>query len=279
MRKIDKPNFVAADVYTICVDMVRSVELKNRLRACVALITQATEEFDLKITKGQMHTIAREETVNGNVTCDELVGVYTGRMATKDAKGRWIYDKLLLSAPGGICPFCNQREATTLDHYLPKTKYPRLSVATVNLVPCCKDCNDEKDAFYPTLPNEEILHPYFDDIMNEEWLDAKIIQTKPCSFEYFVNPPGHWPPLLQERIKFHFEKLKLAKLYTTHAAVELSGIRYLLKKHLTDIGRAAVKKYLEENAASKADYLMNSWQAAFYRAAMNDDWFIDGGFE
>ena len=173
---------------------------------------------------------------------------------------------------------CSQREATTVDHYLPKSEYPRLTVAPINLIPCCKDCNDIKDAFYPTKDSEEFFHPYFDDISQKSWLSAKIEKTFPCSFTFFISRPAVWSTLLTKRIEFHFDKLQLKKLYSTQAAVELSMIRFSLEELFIKGGAKAVKLFLEDAEQSRSHRNQNSWQAVFYRTAAESNWFCNGGF-
>jgi len=62
------------------------------------------------------------------------------------------------------CPYCDinklEYDLASIDHYLPKKKFPFLSIYPHNLVVSCSACNDriKKDNLY--LPN---LHPYFDD--------------------------------------------------------------------------------------------------------------------
>ncbi len=278
MYKINKPTYTAEDAYVTCIDMIKNAALREKLYANKFLIISAEKEFIDKVSTGKMYTIKREDTINGNITKKELEEVYTYRMARKNSTGRSIYDKILLSAKLGICPFCAHRDASTIDHYLPKTQYPRLSIVPINLIPCCKDCNDNKDSFFPVKPNDEFIHPYFDDIENDPWLDAKIIKSAPCSFKYYVNPPKHWTPLLKKRVKFHFEKLQLAKLYSTQAAVELTIIRNQLEKLFVK-GKDTVLKFLTESSDTRSKASVNSWQAVFYRSASQTKWFYQGGFK
>ncbi|GGB01879.1 HNH endonuclease [Macrococcus hajekii] len=60
-----------------------------------------------------------------------------------------------------LCPFCQSRdiEYKELDHFLPKTVIPILSIHLDNLVPVCKTCNSKrvKGNRYPSFP---IIHPY-----------------------------------------------------------------------------------------------------------------------
>ena len=43
-----------------------------------------------------------------------------------------------------LCPYCNKRESTTLDHIVPVARGGAHTLA--NLVPCCKSCNSSKNA-------------------------------------------------------------------------------------------------------------------------------------
>jgi 5-methylcytosine-specific restriction endonuclease McrA len=278
MRHINKPQEVAVDVFLNCISLVKNVNLKSRLTACQHLITDAYTEFEDKVTNGDVCTIIREAIINGNVTAKELEDVYTKRMAKKNRPGRALYDKIKISAPNGICPLCSQREATTLDHYLPKAEYPRLSVVPVNLVPACKDCNTSKLTSYPQNPEEEMIHPYYDNIENDVWLNASVIQTTPPTIQFYVQAPANWDDLLVERVKYHFGSLFLQKLYSTHAASELRQINYRLSVLFAKSGAAGVRLYLLEGAESRSHDNRNSWQAAMYNATANDNWFCNGGF-
>lgn len=74
---------------------------------------------------------------------------------------------------GKVCPFCgitalkpisdrNRRNA--YDHYIPKAKYPFVSINFKNLFPICHECNsDEKDDFdtpYNAGIRQRILYPF-----------------------------------------------------------------------------------------------------------------------
>jgi 5-methylcytosine-specific restriction endonuclease McrA len=278
MLKIDKPDEVASEVFLACIGIVKNVNLKNRLAACEETITEACTEFEDRVGTGQLHTVIREGMINGNVTSKELEDVYTLRMARKNKPGRPLYDKILISAPHGICPLCGLREATTLDHYLPKADYPRLAVVPINLVPACKDCNTLKLTSYPTDEFEEPIHPYFDDIENIDWLKAIVLQSTPPAIKFYTNPPEECDDLLIARIKYHFESLSLNKLYSTHAASELRQINFSLNNHFNRSGADGVRTYLLEAAETRSHDNINSWQAAMYMATADNEWFCNGGF-
>lgn len=277
MRKINKPVLRAAVVYPVCLATVRNSGLRGRLAGCQTLINDAETEFEAKITKGQIYTIARETVVNGNVTDKELKNVYTAQMV--QAKGRVYYDQLLIAAPRGLCPLCSHREATTLDHYLPKSKYPRLSIVPINLIPSCKDCNTGKLADYPMGPNDETLHPYYDNIENVLWLNAIVNKTTPVSLSFNVKPPASWDTLLTNRVISHLDCFNLNILYATQSARRLSGMKYNLEKiYSSGAGQVGIEKYLTDEATSNAAINLNSWETAMFKALSEDDWFCSTGF-
>lgn len=279
MKKLDKPIFTGQYVFEECINKIRDADLKKRLSACKPLIQDAEKELNSKISKGKVHTIVVEKIVNKNVDSKELEKVYTSRMAKKDAPGRSIYDKLLSAPLLGVCPLCNHRHVETLDHYLPKSSYPRLSVTPINLVPACYPCNKGKLASIPKKPHEETLHPYYDDIDSYQWIFAKVNKSTPASLTFYADPPASWTQLLKKRAIYHFESFYLHKLYSIQSAVLVRNLAYRLKNIYKISGSVGVKKYLSEEAKSRIKVDKNSWQAVFYLTLAKDKWYCEGGFK
>lgn len=277
MRKIIKPTELCEDVFSLCISKVRSKVHKTLLNSAIVNVASASIEFDTKVTTGELHSLKRLDCGVTGLNVKDLESVYTSRMVPSTSPGRVVYDKLLLSAVLGVCPMCGHRDATELDHYLPKTQYPLLSTNPLNLVPCCSDCNGLKDNTYPKSREQEFIHPYYDDIDGVEWLKAKIIKSSPCSFLFFVDAPSHWPELLKKRLNFHYKELQLGKLYAAQAGKEKARIRAALDRRLVK-GADYVREYLDEEYETSKDHNINSWQTAFYKAALHDDWFCNGGF-
>ncbi len=278
MKKVDKPNIEGKATFLTCISIVRNPSLKNRLLACEDLIEAAEAEYERK-AMAELYTIASETIINKNVTAKELEKVYTFRMVKKDTPGREIYDKLMSAQELGVCPLCSHRPVETLDHYLPKKDFPRLTTTPVNLVPSCFTCNKLKLSKKPSCLEEETLHPYYDDIDNDNWLVAKVNHTTPPSITYSVAPPDSWPDSLKIRVNNHFNSLDLNKLYSTQAAVLLRGLFHRLDSIYNMKGSDGVRKYLESEAESRYMYDKNSWETSFYKAICIDNWFCDGGFK
>lgn len=214
----------------------------------------------------------------GSVRGDELRALYTDRLVPLRGPGRAIYDALVSATPNGKCPLCGHRQAVTLDHFLPKSRYAALAVAPLNLVPCCTECNHAKRDIAPTRDDEVTLHPYFDAVDGERWLYAEVVEIPPTTVRFLVQPPSHWNSQLSARVRYHFKVLDLPKLYRLQAAEELLNRRFGLEKVLRNGGWREVSRLLSLEADSRERVRRNSWQTALYSAWSQSEWFCQGGF-
>ncbi|MFF4983341.1 HNH endonuclease [Streptomyces sp. NPDC001046] len=261
---------------------MRNQQLKERLQASEAQIVAAGKSYVTAAQATTLHNLEPEDFEVDQVTGSEMVAIYTGRMAKKGAAGRVIYDDLILAAKDGRCPLCGQRPVSTLDHHLPKSLYPALAVDPLNLIPACADCNKLKLDVAPVSPEDETLHPYFDNIEQRSWLHAEVVEVAPAALRFFVRAPSEWDETLAQRARAHFKKFGLAKLYASQAAQEMSNIQYRLAQLYSvnaEGGAQRVQEYLEEEAESRRRAYLNSWQTATYAALANSAWFCSGGFQ
>jgi hypothetical protein len=265
------------EVFRLCISRVRKRQLKARLQAVAPLIGAAAQEFDAAADAGTLHTILREAIVGGDVTNEEMVKVYTGRMLPTRQPGRPIYDSIL-GAPEDSCPLCGIGVVRGLDHHLPKGEYSRLVVVPNNLVPACEWCQSNKRAAYPTVAGDQTIHPYFDNFETVQWLKAIVLHTAPASFKFSVDSPARWSATKSERARHHLKTFNLGVLFSSNAAGHLVDIRHRLFNLLVSGGAASVKAHLIEEAASRRAAHLNSWATAMYEAAASDAWFFGGGF-
>ncbi|OLS34185.1 hypothetical protein BTR22_19035 [Alkalihalophilus pseudofirmus] len=279
MRKLKKPAENTNKIYQLCISRVKNKDLKERLLRCENKVVKAAIEYEEKVVKAQLHKIKNGNILEGLVTIDEMNKVYTSRMVPKRSPGRPVYEKILSAPSHGICPLCGQRTVTTLDHHLPKAEYPALSVVPINLVPSCKDCNTIKLGDIPNSSDVETIHPYFDDIEKDKWLYGQVNYEKSVFLTFKVQSPPEWSSTLGKRVENHFEKFELNELYSSHAAVELANIRYLLKQIHKEAGSEQVHSFLIKSAESREASHLNSWQSAMYRALAKSEWFCTEGLD
>jgi len=280
--------YAAGEVAEFCIESIQQPQdLIDRLTAIIPDIQAAEINYGRMALTAELHNYPREDQVdgpNGEVTADELNRLYSYRLRTEGQSGRAIYDRLLLSA-GETCPLCSVREIRTLDHHLPQAYYPILSVAPINLIPACRDCQSEKMEGFPAVEQEQTLHPYYDNIDGDVWLTAVVNHTQPASFTFGVTPPDAWTAIMAARVRYHMVSLGLSRLFAMNAANELTGLRPCLTTAFNTAGggAAAVQAELQSRAndwreGGQQAGRLNSWQLAMYQAAANDNWFCSQGF-
>lgn len=252
--------------------------LRGNLLAVVDIVEDADARYRIDGARGSLHRFPQATTVGPGVTSAEMGWVYRERLVRKRTPRRKMYDKILMSAPLGVCPLCSQRTVSTLDHYLPVSSYAAVALSPANLVPACLDCNKEKHDRVPSDAQDATLHPYFDDYSAETWLYATVNESSPASLTFFVSVPAAWDGAARARLTNHFTVFKIASLYASQSGVELVNIRQSLSM-LHDVGGSSgVSYHLGREADSRRASQKNSWQTAMYTSLAQSQWFCDGGF-
>lgn len=285
MRAMIKPNFNVQSVFEVCVNSVSDEDQKNRLCAIADIVVAAAANYDDKASNSKLFQIPadnckKEKVVAGLVTNKELSNLYSSHMVGKNKPARRVYDALLAAAPNGLCPSCGFGHAFTLDHYLPKGKFPLLSVVPYNLVPACRDCNTGKNSDSADTAGEQVLHAYYDHqvLVDEQWLFAIVEETSPVTIRFYVAPPENWSDIAKHRVVAHFSNFNLSLRFSIEAANELSSLNPLLSNYVSANGYNAVKEFLEAQARELMGRYKNSWRTAMYQALASNVWYCDGGY-
>lgn len=229
MWSLERPTLSARSAFATCISRVRNAGLAARLANAAPTIVAASAQFDRAARRHRLHEIATHDEVAPDITVGEMEKVYTQRMAKSGAPGRDIYDEIFASAPSGRCPLCMQRFVATLDHHLPKAHYPALAVAPLNLIPACSDCNKAKLDAVPATAEDVSLHPYYDDLGDEVWLTAIVVECRPSALRFEIARSRAWDDTLFARVNRHFRSLGLAALFASEAAEE-SGCAVRMKR-------------------------------------------------
>lgn len=284
MRAIITPTEDSRLVYQTCINSIADTELRDRLNAVDTDIFLAAKEYEEKALTKQLYTLqpsdyGDEDIVLGTVKKKELIKVYTAHMVNKNKPARVIYDRLYNSAPLGKCPFCGFAPVKNLDHYLPKSKFPQLSVVPMNLVPSCSDCNSGKGVVTATMEEAQSLHPYFDHdhFINEQWLFAEAIPTIPTTIRFYVRPPDHWDDISKAKVRNHFQNCDLGSRYKKETTAELASLKNTLSLY-EDLGAASIQRELTIRAKGSSQLYKNSWQVAMFQALANSYWYCDSDF-
>lgn len=121
----------------------------------------------------------------------------------------------------GICWYCHLPNIDTLDHFLPKSEFPELSIYPNNLLLCCNSCNSIKNSIYKgpisDSDNTNILYyvnPYYTDIDTITFLKCEItINGKKINYEYSLDDTKLNTISFGNEIKKQYSQLHLCKKY------------------------------------------------------------------
>lgn len=192
--------------------------------------------------------------------------------------------RLLVRVSVARCPFCGISESSTLDHYLPKERYPEFSVFPKNLVPSCAVCNTRKrDRILDAGTNVRMfLHPCYDVIPDVPFLVVRArMEADALILSYRLTRPAGMALRTFRHLRSHFNELGLADRYRRMGLEHLGGQYPALRRAYgagQDAGRVADK--LIEGAEDFEEVSgPNYWLAKLYRALADDNDFCDGGFE
>jgi len=278
MRALPRPAFDSKSALDLCIGSVRDPDLKRRLGLAAETIEKAEATYLVKGDAACLFEIAGTKGVGGDVSTAEMETLYA-RTFVRSARTRHIYDTIKKLPENDICPLCGQRTVYTLDHYLPQSDHPALTITSINLVPACGECNHVKRAKQADKAEDQTLHPYFDHVDDARWLFARVEERAPAALYFYAAPPDHWLDVKRARVKRHFEMFGLGALYASHSAVELNNMRFGLRALAAAGGPEVVSAHLMGCAESCAAAQANSWQRATYDALAKSKWFYSGGFD
>jgi hypothetical protein len=271
MLATPRATFAARDVFEDICAGIADAERKKRLKPNAPKVEAAAHDYEVAGAAGTIDTItAATYEPYGTATTQDFTWLYDQRLVNSSS-GR-VYYRSLRDSNGGRCALCNVRQASTLDHHLPKARHPIFAVTPDNLLPACKDCNTTKLASLTAT-----LNTYFDDLGSGSWLAARVIESTPATVDFGLVPQPMWSPDLAARANAHFELFALGQLYSFQADRHIAGVRKLLGDLATSVGPTGVRNHLTDEAESWADGEPNSWESAMYAALAASDWFCDGG--
>jgi len=269
MYNLDVPDVDDMSLFDTCI-AVKPRALRQSFDSVRAEVQAAYDDYEVRANFDLLvGTASILPFADGLPTEPNFRQLYAGQVLDKRGPARSVYDKILLAARR--CPFCSHNKPRSLDHFLPKETFAEYSIFSKNLVPCCRDCNSEKHTKVISA-DEQFLHPYFDQIGDDTWLECFLDYTDgaPAYCFYVDMSAVGISGAVLAKLQYQFCKLGLNDIYSTKAIDEVEGqLRYLRRLHQTG-GTDEVWEFLAEQATSKTDNNANSWQSALYRGLVSD---------
>jgi 5-methylcytosine-specific restriction endonuclease McrA len=173
------------------------------------------------------------------------------------------------------CQYCNINSPASIDHYLPKSKFPEFSIFPLNLLPCCGECNRIKADAFLKDGERQIINFYFDPLPSERYLNVRInyLDDMPIA-EYYLKRNSGITEKMFSLIKAHYGRLNLFQRLQESSVETFSETRAsMLNKQITSI--ETVKALLLEKAQFLSVYnSSNYWQAVLYEAVADETEFL-----
>lgn len=291
MKRLDPPICSASDLFDLCVEEVNDPILSGRLVAEKHKVLAKYEEYEAHSGTQTWCMLERarhgdgDQVIIGSLTKDELMALYSKYMVKPKGNARREYDKIKLIARDE-CPYCGgcgemvaDDGIGSLDHFLPKSRFPAFSVLPANLVPACDVCNKGMGSSFPTDDFDQPLHPYYDaaHFFDEKWTTAEVVEQNPPVVNFDVKPPDAWSERDKKRVLKHFENCKLRGRYRSKVNSRISSIidqRKNAHRYLTvDQFRDGLR-----DVADNPDLPINGWERTLHHALAESDWFCSTDF-
>ncbi|MDK6972587.1 HNH endonuclease [Streptococcus constellatus] len=268
-KRLKRKAFDYSQVFDAAIESYRedtAAYLKSRKKYCLS----QNENFIFH-AKNQDYNLFREAIKEDEFKTfkEKMVKLYSEKFSNKKYSVQKYYDEIKLLSPNNICPYCLKREVRNLDHFLPKTEYPSLSISDANLIPSCSDCNHDK------LNSTEIyINYYFEEIDDAPYMKCYAdFNDGDINFRYELVKPSSWDDDKFNRLKNQFEQTKLLKFYAEQAKIEYSRKEKSFRRSIKDSSSYSerLKFEISDLIADEEETLgINSLEAALWRG-LNED--------
>ncbi|OZD11052.1 HNH endonuclease [Rhodococcus sp. 06-156-3C] len=154
---------------------------------------------------------------------------------------------VIQSAFLALCWMCEAATAITVDHFLPKSRFPEFSILYFNLLPVCSECNNNKrDRIFS--PKIRFGHPYVTQDLVEElpWLDCVVgIQDSEVTIKFRILKSADYFDELQDaftalKLERRYQALAIQEVYNIVDEVNNLGVPAIVARGAIDLSRRAV---------------------------------------
>lgn len=290
MIRIDYPDIECTDVFGTCLDSVHvegdeNIDYLMRMREISDEISLSWADFESRIPNKDLYLISPclyaelDQIIAGRVKKKELKKLYETYMIKAGSESRKVYDRLRCSAINNKCPFCGIRSVKTLDHYLPKSRFPMHSVNPRNLIPSCRDCNTGKGSDIFESRSKQTLYAYDDNAIfyDNDWVfSTPELKQGILLFDFFADPPASWSQEHRDRAINHFESYGLREVYVENSIDEATDIKINITYILSGSGTSeTVRDFFLMHARGQRK---NSFKRAMFFAVAADEDLCSGVF-
>ena len=202
-----------------------------------------------------------------------LIGLYSPKPSKKPYL---ILEELRRKHGLLFCPSCGESgKPGTLDHYLPKSEFPELSVVIANLTPMCSECQGRKSSDYKNADGKKLfIHPYFDAI-DEPIVSLRIMPpfNSPNRFEVsIVEEIGE--PLKSLALR-HIVGIDFNERFAEFCRLEYINLLSVFSEEREEESPNTAERIIRRFFLKAQKQSANRWEAIFYRGILEDVSLLD----
>lgn len=185
MYYMSKPNFTIRNTYHMCINLISVDTVRSHLESLTESVYNYSDIYETLASQNKLNEFDMPEIfkVSDNLDNEWLIKLYKNYFRNStDVRCSQVYSfySKVKNYNGATeisrCCYCNSNQVQCLDHFLPESKFNALAVNPINLVPSCDYCNKKKHNYKPLAleENSVLIHPYYNDITEINWLKMKI---------------------------------------------------------------------------------------------------------
>lgn len=247
---------------------IRLQNLRNR-------VNQRYNEYVTKINC--LHEITQHNDIS-DIEIIDLQSCYGDNVEFN--KKEVIIQKMQTVAMQAVCPYCGISEPDTLDHYLPKGKFPEFSVMSINLIPSCGTCNRNKGEKWLEDNTRRIINFYYDPVPKEKILNV-VFEYEDESADipeiaFSLTNEGAVAESFFKTIEYHFRDLKLFERFGKQVSDKISGIHHELMEGAIQLSVEDQKDNIQRRINSlKKRFGQNHWEVCLYEEVLKSEVFLE----
>ncbi|WP_421352274.1 HNH endonuclease [Aeromonas sp. 604443] len=171
-----------------------------------------------------------------------------------------------------FCPACGEPgKPTTLDHYLPQSKYPELSIVFENLTPMCDKCQRLKDNNILNTEGQKLfIHPYYDQIETIRIM-LEILPPYNHPERFLARVPDDIGSPLREICERHIKEIDFVNRFENYCISEYSDLLEIISEERDEPEGDSVRKIVRRFLRKAEIKSPNHWEAIFYRGVLENN--------
>lgn len=276
MKNLIPYNGDCFDIHQKAVDRKHKSDLKLRLESLNLIIKTDYTIFIEKFNENKLCKLTPNSSLKKSK--NDLLTLYNYQSSVIISVRESIR-KLQIRTIVSTCQNCTIDSANTLDHLLPKSKFPEFIVNPKNLIPCCSTCNSHKLNSINDNGTDFFLNLYLDKLPEEQYLfiDITLDKYSEINFHFYLkNIDNKINTTFFDILTHHYTKLHLFERMQLKSIEYISELENIILGFKAYLSLDEIINILRNNIQiNKKAYGQNHWKYILEERLLNSPLFID----